>query len=188
MSYSIHIRARDTLNQWGPLVNGGTFTVNAVGPPGVVPNFVGQINGQNVNGQTVTTTSPFIDFSWSHASSSVGLGLYQLVVQPVGGPWHWSTTVAYPATSLGVQIAGLQDQVSYSIHIRARDTLNQWGPFINGGTFTVSSTGPSASAPHRDVGQGGQEPAGPAVISVFPGVESSRWYSGNPWVSSGATL
>lgn len=138
-SYSIHIRARSNAGFWGPFIRGGIFTVEAPTAPSAVPNFYGTINGTNLNGLTVYTTNPAITFHWNHASHQSGIERYQIVVQPTTGGWLYSPHVLYPATSHTLNTTNLQSGVSYSIHIRAKNNLGLWGPFVQGGTFTVQA-------------------------------------------------
>ena len=170
-SYSIHIRARDNLGIWGPYNNGGTFNVEEPGPPISVPNFVGRIGGQNIDGLMVSVTNPTIDFTWNHASASLGIERYQIVLQPVGGPWLYSPSVFHPDTNHSIQTAGLQFGTSYSIHIRARDTAGTWGPFNNSGTFTVEAPVAPSTVPNFIGRIGGQNVAGLTVNVTDPTVD-----------------
>ncbi len=136
-SYSVHIRAKSNDGVWGCFVNGGTFSVEAPVPP-QVPGFFGTIGGLELDGLTVGKTSPAVTYHWNVPSDPSGIERYQLVLQPTTGGWLYQPHVLFPATSHTIQTSGLQDGVSYSIHIRAKNNAGNWGPFINGGVFTVS--------------------------------------------------
>ena len=140
-SYLTHIRAQDVEGTWGPWVQGGTFVVELSGLPSSVPNFTGTINGQDIDGLTVNTTSPRIDFTWDHADSPIGIDRYQIVLSLATGEWIESPHVLYPATSYTLQTSGLEDGTSYLTHIRAQDVEGTWGPWIQGGTFAVDLSG-----------------------------------------------
>ena len=107
--------------------------------PGIVPNFEGSIGGANIDGLTVETSSPLIDFTWDHASAGEELDYYEIIIQPPGGPWLFREIKAYPGQTHRIQTSGLEDGTSYSIHIRAWDVLGRPGPFgPSGGVFTVN--------------------------------------------------
>ena len=146
-TYSVHIRAKDINGLWGNFIHGGSFTVTAPGPPSQVPNFQGRIGGQSLDGLLIDDRNPAIDFTWSHADSPIGIQSYQIVVQPVGGPWLYSQVVPYPALTHTLQAANLVPGTTYSIHIRAKDTGDVWGPFVNGGSFTVEEAPPPSPVP-----------------------------------------
>ncbi|MDJ0835510.1 MAG: Ig-like domain-containing protein [Acidobacteriota bacterium] len=135
-SYSIHIRARNNLGLWGPFIDGGIFSV--VEPiPTQVPGFYGEIGGVNLDGLTINTTNPLVTLHWNHATDPTGIERYQVVLQAVGGGWLYSPHVLYPNTDYNLQTGNLIPGESYSIHIRAKNNAGIWGPFIDGGTFTV---------------------------------------------------
>lgn len=151
-SYNVHIRAKNNIGNWGDFIGGGSFTVSlSSGPdntdPSIVPNFAGKINGQNVNGMTVTTPNPNIDFTWSHATDASGIERYQVVLQRTGAGWIQQPHIIYPATSYTMPTT-LVDGASYTIHIRAKDNAGNWGDFVIGGGFTVDlGTGPDVMKP-----------------------------------------
>jgi len=135
-SYSIHIRAKSNDGVWGDFVNGGSFTLMDEEPT-TVPNFVGRINGQNIDGLVINQTNPTIDFTWNHANALGGIEVYHIVVQPQGGPWLYGPNILHPATSLSLPTSDLVPGTSYSIHIRAKGNNGIWGNFVHGGLFTV---------------------------------------------------
>lgn len=136
VTYTYHIRAKNNLGNWGAFILAGQFTIQQPTPT-TVPNFQGTINGLNVNNLVMYTTSPQVNFTWSHASDPTGIERYQIVLQPTTGGWLYQPHVLYPATSHSIQTSGLQVGTSYSIHIRAKNNAGVWGPFVNGGTFHV---------------------------------------------------
>ena len=142
-TYSYHIRAKNNLGNWGSFINAGQFTIQQPTPT-TVPNFVGKIGGFNINNLMVFTTSPKVDFTWSHASDPIGIERYQIIIQPTTGGWLYQPHILYPATSRSIQTSGLIPGKSYSIHIRAKNSAGFWGPFVNGGTFHVSSSATKA--------------------------------------------
>jgi len=146
-TYSIHIRAKDINGLWGNFVSGGDFTITDPGPPSAVPGFEGRINDQLIDGLTVEETDPGILFSWDYPDTNIEIQNYQLVVQPLGGPWLYAPTVPHPASAHFIQTANLEPATTYSTHIRAKDTANTWGPFVNGGSFTVEETPPPSLVP-----------------------------------------
>jgi len=170
-SYSIHIRAQDTDDVWGPFNLGGSFTLAEPGPPTAVPDFIGQIGGQNISGLVVQSTAPEVSFTWNHASSTQGISQYQIVLQPQGGPWLYSQTVPYPATQHVIQTTGLQPTTTYTTHIRAKDILGVWGPFINGGSFSIANILPPGSVPNFVGRIGGQNINGLNIIQTNPTVD-----------------
>ena len=133
--HTIHMAMMDSCDNVG---DSPQITVTVLGStPTEVPNFVGSINGQNIDGLVVNTTNPAIDFSWDHASAAPGIERYHIVVQPHGGPWLYGPNILYPGTSHTLQTSDLVPGTSYSIHIRAKSNDGVWGPFINGGSFTI---------------------------------------------------
>lgn len=151
-SYNVHIRAKDNVGNWGSFIGGGSFTVSLssgpdLTPPSTVPNFLGEINGQNVNGMTVTTPNPTINFNWGHATDASGIEKYQIILQRTGTGWILQPHITYPSNSY-IMPTSLVDGASYSIHIRAKDNAGNWGAFVNGGSFSVDlSTGPDLNPP-----------------------------------------
>ena len=105
--------------------------------PSTVPVFLGSFANQNLNNLEINITNPALNFSWQHASHPSGIERYQIVVQPLGGPWEYHPHILYPATSRTIQTSGLIFGKSYSYHIRAKSNAGAWGPFIIGGTFHV---------------------------------------------------
>ncbi len=144
-SYSVHIRAKSTDGTWGPFTNGGAFSIAAPTGPSTVPNFVGKINGTNLNGLTIDYTNPTVVFTWSHATHPTGIERYQVVLQPTDGSsgWLYNEQPLYPATSLTLNTSGLVYGKSYSVHIRAKNNLGLWGDFVVGGVFNVTQSAPS---------------------------------------------
>ena len=126
-------------NRWrgGGSWSGFELVVSAP-PPGPVPNFIGRIDGENVDGLTIETTEPLVDFSWNHAQSQIGIDRYQVVLKEVGAPtWLYDDSVEGHLRSHSLQTTGLANGASYSIHIRAWDDQGQPGPFVSGGAFIV---------------------------------------------------
>ena len=136
-TYSYHIRAKNNLGNWGPFNYAGQFTIQQPTPTSV-PNFVGKIGGNTINNLLVSTTSPKVDSTWSHASDPSGIERYQIIIQPTTGGWLYQPHILHSATSHSLQTSGLIPGKSYSTHIRAKNNAGVWGPFANGGTFRVS--------------------------------------------------
>ena len=134
----VHTLSLNMLDSCGNSGQSPTITVTVLGStPTTVPNFVGRINGQNIDGLVVNQTNPAIDFTWDHASAAPGIERYHIVVQPIGGPWLYGPNILYPGTSHTLQTSDLVPGTSYSIHIRAKSNDGIWGSFVNGGSFTV---------------------------------------------------
>lgn len=181
-TYRIHIRARDNSGNWGTFVAGGDFTVDLgadVTPPSDVPNFQGQINGQNVNGLTISTTSPTIDYSWNHATDPSGIEEYVIAMNRIGGGPVWLDTVDFPATSVSIPYSGLVDGDSYHIGIQAKDNAGNYGNFVGGGDFNVDLGGgpdntPPSTVPNFAATINGQPLNGQVVTVSNPSI-SFTW-------------
>lgn len=136
----IHIRAQDNNGAWGPFVDGGEFTVALgpdVTPPTIAANFMGKINGQNIDGMVVTTANPLIDMSWDHSEDASGIERYQVMLNRQFVGWPIIADILYPGQTYAMQTSGLVDGGIYSIHIRTKDNSGLWNAWTSGGTFTV---------------------------------------------------
>lgn len=186
MSYSIHIRARDNAGVWGSFVSGGSFTVDHGPdnvPPPIVPNFEGRINGQLINGQTITIDNPTINYTWDHVTDISGIERFQVVFQQVNVAWIQSPHVLAPNTSLTMTTSNLIHGESYSIHIRAKDGAGNWGSFVLGGQFTVDlnpDVTPPSTVPQPIVLINGQIANGQTVSVTNPTLEWSWGHAIDP--------
>lgn len=136
-SYSYHIRAKDKEGRWGAFVTGGIFSIPETILPSTVPGFQAKIGGRPVENLTIRFENPKIKFFWEHASSPFGIERYHIVVQATDGSgWLYGPNVLHPAKRYALETT-LKKGRAYSIHIRAKDTLGNWGPFVKGGEFRI---------------------------------------------------
>lgn len=137
-----YFRARDNAGNWGAW-NDEMYIQTIVPdvdstPPSVVPNFSATINGAAIDGLTVTSANPTIVLDWDHASDASGIAGYELVLDHVNGTgWVQNPFVDHPQQAYTMSTSGLVDSGQYRLQIRARDNADNWGDFVEAGTFTV---------------------------------------------------
>ena len=135
-------------------------------PPSTVSNLSATINGQDVSGLQVPSTSPVIQLDWDHATDASGIYRYQIALNRPGTGDVQSVFTLFPNDSYTLTTNNLVIGASYRVRIRAQDNADLWGNWVNSGTFTV--IGNPDGELWSDPGTWGGTVPGPATSVVIP--------------------
>jgi YD repeat-containing protein len=159
-SYTVGVRAQDTAGNIGPTSIGTFKTLDAIPPsaPGTP------------TGSSITSSSATV--SWTAAADAVGVTGYSYQVN--GGAWSAFSNV------LSVNLTGLASYTTYTIGVRAQDTVGNIGPTATGSFTTAYATSQSTLT-------AGQYEVLPYLIDTgYCLISSTRYGSMSPLTVSGA--